>query len=183
MRLRHNNASRKPTSKLFQLCTTTYSRVFQILKSTRRDKPLLYSCRAANLLQETYLGCLTIQKVNFFWTISPQKNRNFQAGLFCFKQSLGSGQKHVEFFLFMGIPLLLFFEQVFYLVDLRNKLPLNTNQLTCGRLLHVSFFVLASFIASDLTKKLPFMKFETKLLASSLLCEAQPGKKMKYLQL
>ena len=69
-----------------------------------------------------------------------------------------------------GHTTLAVFEQVFYHVDLRNKLPLNTNQLTCGRLLHVSFFVLASFIASDLTKKLPFMKFETKLLASSLLC-------------
>ena len=62
------------------------------------------------------------------------------------------------------------FEQVFYLVDLRNKLLLNTDQRTCGSMLLVSSFLLASFIASDLTKKRPFMKFETKLLASSLLC-------------
>ena len=54
----------------------------------------------------------------------------------------------------MGITLAVF-EQVFYPVDLRNKLPLNTNQLTCGSMLHVSSFVLASFIASD-DKKTPF---------------------------
>ena len=143
-----------------------HSRVFRILKSTRRDKPLLYSCRAANLLQETYLGCVTI--VNFFLAATepylPQKNRNFQVGLFCFRQSLGSGQKYVEFFLFMGIPLLLFLNKSF------TMLPFNTNKVPCESMLHVSSFLLESFIASDLTKKRPFMKFETKFLASSLFC-------------
>ena len=51
------------------------SRVFRILKSTRRDKPLLYSCRAANLLQETYLGCITIWKANFFWQAISKKQK------------------------------------------------------------------------------------------------------------
>ena len=53
----------------------------------------------------------------------------------------------------MAIPLLLFFKQVFCLVDLRNKLQLNTNQLACGSMLQVSSFGLDDFIASDVDEK------------------------------
>ena len=62
-------------TRYFNFVPPLHSRVFRILKSTRRDKPLLYSCRAANLLQETYLGCITIWKANFFWQAISKKQK------------------------------------------------------------------------------------------------------------
>ena len=126
------------------------------------------------MLQETYLGCITIQKVNFFWQqqnhIFLKKTEISKSAYFALSSLLVVAKSTLNFFSSDGHTTLAVFEQVFYPVDLRNKLPLNTNQLTCGSMLLVSSFLLASFIASDLTKKRPFMKFETKLLASSLLC-------------
>ena len=62
-------------TRYYNFVPPLHSRVFRILKSTRRDKPLLYSCRAANLLQETYLGCITIWKANFFWQAISKKQK------------------------------------------------------------------------------------------------------------
>ena len=145
------------------------------MNGNRRGEINQYEIRAALQIccKKSTLTCIPIWKVKFFWkqnscsrstNPSPQNSRIFQGSLIASKQSLGSGQKHVDFFLFMGRPLLLFSKKSFTL------LPLNTSQLTCGSMLHVSSFVLASCIASDLTKKRPLMKFETKLQASSLLC-------------
>ena len=74
-------------TRYYNFVPPLHSRVFRSLKSTRRDKSLLYSCRAANLLQETYLGCITIWKVNFFWQ-PYQKKQKFPRRTYLLPSSL-----------------------------------------------------------------------------------------------
>ena len=75
-----------------------------------------------------------LNKQQLFWphlflTGGERKTRNFHQAFICLRQSPGSCRKHVEFLLFMGVPLSLILSKSFAFFGVEKKLGLNTTGL------------------------------------------------------